>query len=60
MNINSVMYIEDDDGGIDAFLVNGDTMISNGEDIANVLEVREWLEANDMFVPEYSSVRIDN
>jgi len=59
MNIKSVMYMEDPDGGIDAFLVNGDTMVMNGEDMPNVLEVRGWLESKNMYVPEYSSVRIE-
>lgn len=59
MDIKEVMYVEDPDGGVDAFLVNGNTMVMNGEDMPNVLEVREWLESKNMYVPEYSSVRVE-
>lgn len=59
MIINSVVYVEDAEGSIEGFLVNGDTMVMNGEDMPNVEEVRQWLESNNMLVPEYSSVKIE-
>lgn len=53
MEIKTVTY----DG--EAFIVNDNIFIMNGQDIEGVEEVRQWLTENNLEVPEYSSVRLE-
>ena len=59
MNINTVDFEYDGDGAVDAFIVNDDVTIMNGQDIEGVEEVRTWLADNGQDVPDYSSVLIE-
>lgn len=53
MIIESVV-VEDE-----AFIVNDNIVVMNGEGIEGVEEVRQWLRDNNRTVPEYSSVRVE-
>lgn len=57
MDIQSVT-LEVYEDQVEAFIVNGDCFIANGQDVDGVAEVRQWLSDNNQPVPEYSSVRI--
>ena len=60
MIIESVQLTEPDEyGQVEAFIVNNDIVIMNGEGIEGVEEVRKWLTDNNRTVPEYSSVRVE-
>ena len=60
MIIESVQLTEPDEyGQVEAFIVNNDIVIMNGEGIEGVEEVRQWLTDNNRTVPEYSSVRVE-
>lgn len=56
MDISTVDFDYDEDGAVDAFIVNGSIMVMNGQDMEGVEEVRSWLASNGQEVPAYSSV----